>query len=315
MIEKKERVLISSAGTGNAFAAIKALRKNFKVEKIVTIDINPARLVTASLFSDEHIMVPRLVAPEFLPTIKDIVKRQDISTYVPFIDYEVFLMAELCEHSNMNCNLKLQVRDITVANTCLNKLEAYKYFVFENIPTPRTSSVKQPFSASRYVVKPINGSGSKVRIITEAELNELDDHQNMIIQDVCDADEVTVDVSWSEKYNVFNYICRERIETKSGVCTKARLFWEDSLEVIARQLSMKLGLHSFCFQVMKLNGAWVVTDLNPRLGAGSSMSEAVGYDFYSAMFAIMWDLNPSQYFGEFRGESYVTRQYSDYLMQ
>jgi len=44
------------------------------------------------------------------------------------------------------------------------------------------------------------------------------------------------------------------------------------------------------------------------------MSFVAGMDFFSAMFAILWDEDPSPYFRPLTKEIYVTRQYSDFIM-
>jgi hypothetical protein len=92
------------------------------------------------------------------------------------------------------------------------------------------------------------------------------------------------------------------------------LFYDKKLEGIAFTLADKLNLCAFCFQVMKYKGEWAVTDINPRLGAGTGMSFVTGMDFFSAMFAILWDEDPSRYFRPLTKEIYVTRQYSDFIM-
>ena len=65
---------------------------------------------------------------------------------------------------------------------------------------------------------------------------------------------------------------------------------------------------------MKYKGEWAVTDVNARLGAGTAMSYAAGMDFFSGMFAILWDEDPSEYFRLLGKETFITRQYNDFLM-
>ena len=73
-------------------------------------------------------------------------------------------------------------------------------------------------------------------------------------------------------------VCRERLEVKAGVCTKARVFTDPQIGDLAERLGAGLGLEgAFCFQVMRdAARGWVVTDVNARHGAGSRMSAAVG---------------------------------------
>jgi hypothetical protein len=123
-----------------------------------------------------------------------------------------------------------------------------------------------------------------------------------------------VDVCYDKNRNFFEYVCRERIETKSGVCTKARLFQDKKIGEIALTLAQKLDLSAFCFQLMRLKDNWAVTDINARLGAGTAISVAAGLDFFSGMFAIQWGEDPSKYFKLLQKETFVTRQYSEFVM-
>jgi predicted ATP-grasp superfamily ATP-dependent carboligase len=309
------KVLISSAGTGNAFAAIKALRNNFTGVKIITMDINPKELVTASLFSDNHIIAPKVVEKGYEEFIIKKISDFKIDTYIPFLDHEVTMLAKLFYNGKVDSSLCVQLTNPENALLCQDKLRTYQFLKKEQLPTPKTSSLKKPFSADSYILKPINGFGSKIKIIKKEELSGIDKNADYVLQEMCEGAEITIDVSYSLKFNLFHHICRERLETKSGVCTKARLFQDNELGQLALVLSKKLGLHSFCFQVMKLSGSWKIIDINPRLGAGTSMSAVVGSDFYSAMFAILWGLNPAPFLKKLDRDYYVTRQYTEYLMQ
>ncbi|BAM07907.1 hypothetical protein [Leptospirillum ferrooxidans] len=62
---------------------------------------------------------------------------------------------------------------------------------------------------------------------------------------------------------------------------------------------------------------WLVTDLNPRLGAGSSISYMVGSDFFGATIQRLMapDASIGGFFKEFTGQAYVVRQYSDFVTE
>jgi len=167
----------------------------------------------------------------------------------------------------------------------------------------------------KYFLKPRKGFGSNVKRLSEIK-GSISNYnlEEFIIQEECGKPEITIDVCYDKIRNYFNYVCRERIEVKCGVCTKARLFYDKKLEKIAYTIADNLNLNSYCFQVMNYKGEWAVTDINARLGAGTAMSFAAGMDFYSGMFAILWGEDPSKYFRPLLKETFVTRQYSDFLM-
>jgi carbamoylphosphate synthase large subunit len=315
--ERKRMVLIGSSGAGNGFSSIMALRRTWGSSvKVVCLDSNPGHLVTASLLSDRFYQVPETLSPEFQPSLIKIIEEEDIDTYIPLIDEEIYIAALLQEEGKLKKETALQVISSEVADLCNDKYKTFLWLSENNILTPECIiSCSDMAGQDNLILKPRKGYGSQIMSIPDDKTGIAGyDPEQHIIQQMCEKPEVTVDVCYSKNWNYFNYICRERIETKSGVCTKARLFHDKILENIAFLISERLDLCSFCFQVMKIDGDWAVTDINARLGAGSGMSVAAGMDFFSAMFAILWGEDPSVYFRAVQKEVYVTRQYCDFVM-
>ncbi|MGB4291912.1 MAG: ATP-grasp domain-containing protein [Bacteroidales bacterium] len=318
MRKRKHIVLIGSAGTATSFAAIKALRKNFNAI-IVSIDINPQHLVTASLLSDYFVKVPPIADEKFNVIIGEIINNYSVDTYIPIIDLEIFKCAKIFQEINNSNNIFLQVKDPEIAEICLDKYLTYTWLTKKGYPTPKTILIDKKtlenINNEQLIVKPKRGYGSKsVRRIYKDEAKLYLNDENYILQEVCETPEITVDVCYSKKYESFHFACRERIEVKSGVCTKTRIFFDKTLKDLAYSLANDLNLLSFCFQVMMQNGSFVITDINARLGAGTALSVAAGLDFFSGMFSALWGENPSKYFRRDFNEKFVTRQYSEYVM-
>lgn len=310
-------VLLGSAGTGAAFASLLALRRNWgNLINVIAIDSNPGHLVTSSLLADKFLQVPLNFITEFKNKLEMIISEEQIDTYIPFIDHEIYLGALLFEEKYKNKDLNLQVKNSEIAEICDDKYKTFIFLKEINILTPICYlSHEKIISNDNLIVKPRRGFGSKIIRLSEKNENSLSYDSNcFIIQQECNSPEITVDVCYDKNRNFFSYICRERVETKSGVCTKARLFYDKEIQQIAFTIANKFELSSFCFQLMKLKGDWAVTDINARLGAGTAMSVATGLDFFSGMFAILWGEDPSQYFRPLANEIYVTRQYSEFVM-
>jgi acetyltransferase-like isoleucine patch superfamily enzyme len=316
-IKKNKTVLLGSAGTGAAYASLLALRRNWGDSiKVIAIDSNPGHLVTCSLLADKFIQVPLNTDSEFSKRLLLILKEEDVDTYVPFIDHEISLAASIYEGKRVDKKLNLQVKKTEIAEICDDKYKTFLFLSENNILTPKCYLTNEPISdEDKLIVKPRRGFGSKIFTLSEnrENISKLNP-ESYIIQEECGKPEITVDVCYDKSNNYFNYVCRERIEVKSGVCTKARLFLDDKIEKLAYELAVKLDLNSFCFQLMMKKQEWVVTDINARLGAGTAISVAAGLDFFSGMFAIQWNENPSQYFKPLLKETFVTRQYSEFLM-
>jgi len=316
-IDQKNTVLIGSSGAGNAFAALLALRRNWgNSVKIIAVDIHQKHLVTSSLLSDVFYQVPSIRTPEFKKSLEKIVSDENVDTYIPLIDDEIYIAALLYEEGKFRKEINLQVKNSEIAELCNDKYKTFLWLSEINILTPLCFKVD---ASIRYegglILKPRRGYGSQIKVVSDLKNLHSDySPENYIIQQECKLPEITIDVCYDMKRGFFRYICRERVEVKNGVCTKARLFYDKKLESIAFTIADKLNLNSFCYQVMKSNGEWAVTDINARLGAGTPMSIAAGMDFFSGMFAILWEEDPAEYFIPLKKETFVTRQYCDFLM-
>ena len=310
-------ILLSSAGTGTAFASMLALRKNWGNSiKVITVDSNPRNLVTSSILADKFIQVPLNSDDKFKKKLIEIITEEKVDTYIPFIDHEVWIGAKINEEKIFNHKIALQVQNSELAEICDDKYKTFLFLSEYNILTPHCYLINEPIeSEENLIIKPRRGFGSCIiRLSVNREELSTYSIESHIVQQECEKPEITVDVCYDKGRNYFNYVCRERLETKSGVCTKARLFKDDKIERTALILAQKLDLSSFCFQVMKHKQEWLVTDINARLGAGTAISVAVGLDFFSGMFAVLWGEDPSQYFIPLEKETFVTRQYSEFVM-
>jgi len=308
------KVLITSAGTGGGFATSKALYDNFRDKaEIHQTDINPKHLISSSKFADYFYQSPRVDNTDYPRFISNIVNANQIDVIIPFIDQDVFEFAKLYESVLISQNIKLQVKSEELSRICFSKYLAFKWMQKEKINTPYTFMLDDSNSLDKFIIKPLTGYGSKIIFGTKDDLKTIKNKDNYIGQEICAYPEVTVDVFYQKSNNNLYYICRERIETKEGVCTKARLFADPELGNLAQKLAKGLQLSYFCFQIMKLKNKWAITDINPRLGAGSSMGQVVGMDFYGAMVCDLLELDYSTFITQYNSEAYVTRQYLNIL--
>jgi len=316
-MEKSKVILVSSAGTGTAFASVLALRKNWGSSlKIIAVDSNPKYLVTSSLFSDKYFQVPLNNDNKFKSELEAILITENVDTYIPHIDHEIYLGALIYKEKSLTNILTLQVKNPEIADICDDKFKTFLFLSENNIKTPYCYLINEfNKNSASLIIKPRKGFGSQIIRLSEVK-NDIYKYnpEYYIIQQECKKPEITVDVCYDRKDNKFNYICRERIETKSGVCSKARLFYDNKIEEIALSIADKLELSSFCFQLMKYQDEWSVTDINARLGAGTAMSVAAGMDFFSGMYAILWGEDSSEYFRPLEKETFVTRQYAEFVM-
>ncbi len=287
--------------------------------KIVGMDTNPSQLCTTSLLVDSYRQVYPFRDEKFIIQLGEIFRIFNINSYLPLFPEEI-VNANLFIKNNPEIQIfKKLIPSEHAAKLCADKLALMCFMKSKGIPVPNSACINEPWDTNQYFIKPRCGQGSLgTGIVNSVELFKIIENKDnlYLIQEVCKGPEVTVDVFTDEQKKTVHAVCRERLEIKTGVCTKARLFMDDEMAQIARDIAIALELQgSFCFQVMLTDsGRKVVTDVNPRPGAGTAMSVSVGNDFFSASFANAWEEDWSRFLCPLKRDVYVTRQYAEFVM-
>jgi carbamoyl-phosphate synthase large subunit len=312
----KTRILISAGGTATAWHLSKLIKENFKEYfSLYVCDTNPKNLVASAVLSDHFEQVPPVMSPGYKEYMLDLFSKLKIDIFVPLIDHDLHIFPnddfDLLQQSVVSTGISKD------ASKLLKSKATWTTFLQENgIPVPKTFK-ELNLNYNTFVVKPVQGFGSRgvSKVDRESVLPYLNDDR-FLVQEVCSGPEVTVEVY--QHNNVIRTLCRERVETKSGVCTKARIWFDEELHRLAEKISQAIQLPvAFCFQVMKNeNKEWVVIDLNPRLGAGTSMATTYGWSLASAFLIThgKLKLNPLDYLRYHETERYVLRVYEDLLV-
>jgi carbamoyl-phosphate synthase large subunit len=287
---------------------------------VVVGDTNPPRLVAASKLADVALQVPPVAEPSFVDCLTDLIVRHRVDIYVPILDEEILLAARLREESRLSASMVVCAPHREVAETCLDKLSTCAWLESRSFPTPKTVLASDArWKGEPLFAKERKGHGSRGArpIDTEAELELLRSNPEIVIQQRCSAPEVTLDCYRSSDDRVSAVVCRERLEVKAGVCTKARVFLDSELIEIGKRIGRELPLAGgYCIQVMRSahSGGWEVTDVNPRTGAGTALSAAVGFDPGAAMLAGAMGLDARPYIRVPESEQFVVRTYDEWVM-
>lgn len=301
------KILITAAGTGTAFSYITAIGKNFPELSIVTADTNSSEYITGSLFSEKHIQICSVASENYISELSRIISNESIDFYLPLIDFEI--------HKALSSGFdKIAVtNNYEFCNSCIKK-DGYQVWASEiDIKTPALLKKNEIKKAGKFVAKKNGGFGGReTKIIESYDL--LIKAEGYAYYEYIDGNEYTVDC-FPLANKVISTV-RKRVEVKNGVSVKAKIEKNKTLSEMATRISGYFGLvHPFCFQVIKNNDKYYLIDVNPRLGAGSSMSEMAGCDYFSAHIAMILGGDPMRFLMSEQRSCIVTRQYSNYLMK
>ena len=313
------RILVGAVGTGTAFGIIARLRMIWgSTIQLVGTDINPRHLVTSSILLDEFYQVSNSESGEFANEISILIREKKIDMYIPILNEEIVIAGELSEIDSFT---KTSFWSSDLYGKCTNKEFANNLLRNAKVPIPYTVTKNEDINKfDEWFAKPRNGYGSHgARKFSTSEIKTSGDTfiNEMVVQEICGAPEITVDSFFDYRNSFSRAYCRERLEVKSGVCTKANLFTDVALSEIAMKIGETINqLGAISFQVMKRGEDWVVTDLNLRTGAGTSMTCSAGFDVINATYAARINAEYMDFIPELPvGRSVVlTRQYTDFVM-
>lgn len=312
-----KRILLTAGGTASAYYFGKMIRQHFDGQVHLTVaDVNDPHLIAASRLADDYIKLPFVTEQNYKDAVLGEIDRLEIDVIVPLIDMDLANFPQddyrLAELNCFSTAPKLRVSEMLSDKAKLDKTAREL-----GIPVPKLLSQDLVEPNRFYFVKPRIGFGSRgTSKLLGAEILQGHFDPSLLIQELCEGPEVTVEVFCDG--TTVDTLCRERIEVKAGVCTKARVYRDEVLNRHIRVIAENFNLPAAsCFQFMKNSeGSWCLFDANLRIGAGSALSAAVGWNLPLASLQL-WlgkGCDANRYLSFEDGERYVVRVFDEVVL-
>jgi len=279
---------------------------------IVAADIDP--LAPALQEVDIPYIVPRLTEPEYIPSLLEICRRDQIDLIFPLIDPDIPVLA--ARRSEIEATgARLAVISPEAAEMTADKWQTTRFFQSLGLPTPQSWL---PGQASvddltfPVFIKPRRGSAAqytfKVRNADELEffVNYVPDP---IIQEYLPGPEITNDVVCDLDGEVLAVVSRQRIEVRWGEVAKGVTIYDSAITTACVKIAQALpAVGPITVQCMMKDGVAHFTEINARLGGGVPLGIAAGADYPRWLLArsagIPADIPP---LGSYRTGLYLTR--------
>jgi carbamoyl-phosphate synthase large subunit len=281
--------------------------------RTVATDVNP--LAPALYHADEHVLVPRIDDPEYVPVLRQLVEEHDVQLVVPLTDLDQLTLARSREE--LHALVLLPAAD--VVERLADKYLAHVLFEERGIASPPTWLPDQlpadtPFPL---LVKARHGFGSRHIYRTEdrAQLEFFLGYTPVesILQACLGGEEFSIDVFCDLGGRCLNAIPRTMIESKGGESIKGMTIRDEGLIELARDVAEKLGLvgpaNIQCFR--ESDGSHFITDINTRFGGGFPLPLAAGGRYPELALALARGEHPEPRLGDFREGIVMTRFFSD----
>lgn len=285
----KKNILITGGGTAIAWHLSKVYNEFFRDEaNLIITDINDEIFVPSAIFANKYYKTPLATDKDYFSYIRKIIIENNVDIVIPIIPREAEILSSDSEFIISN-GIVSAAPDVDIFYKLSNKDSLYDTLMELKIPTPRVYRVSEIQDDIKYFVKPINGFGSQgTGCFLGNELKKnLNNLENKIIQEYCKDEnykEATVEV-YNDNDKLFVF-ARERVATKSGVCVKAIPLEEATFSAYIKKLVSSFKL-PFAFNVQFLyhKNCWKLFDCNLRLGAGTPIATAAGFQLTRAFLA------------------------------
>lgn len=249
-------------------------------------DTNRRELVPAATMADHFYRVPGFAEAGYYAHMLDLMENNDIEVIIPLIDQDLFIWP--CDNPDLiRRNIRSTGAPLATVETLSNKRRMHDALRALNLPTPAIIVPQEMENGRDYIVKSEVGCGSQgMRVIRKTDDVRFDLPDGAVIQEKCDGEacEVTAEVFNSQ--DMLKVFCRRRIATKAGVCVKAEPVEIPEIAEYIRRLTAHVQCPSaFCAQFLMHRGRWNMIDCNLRLGAGTALSSAAGFQLVRAFWS------------------------------
>ena len=291
---KEINILFSSAGRRvELINSFRRAKDNLNVRgRFIGVDID--ELAPALEFVDKKYIVPRLSSEDFLPSIIEICKKENISLIIPTIDTELEIYARNKDLIEKETNAKIMVSDIEVISKVRDKIETYKFLKSKGLDVPKLitdEDINNKNYSFPLFIKPLDGSSSinAFKINNDNELKFFKEYvQNPIIQEFADGEEYCVDVFSDFNSNIITTVPKLRLAHRSGEITKSKIVKDRDIINLSNKLVQVLKPKGeINFDCIRPKDSIKIIEINGRFAGGAPISFKAGANSPENLYKIL----------------------------
>lgn len=246
--------------------------------KVIAADISPYSV--ALYMADEAVLLPPDTSPDFADALLAFCGEKDIRLIVPTRDAELAVFAE-CKERFQGAGVTVLVPAGEVLDICQDKRRFIEYCKQHDWPVAQDYDPSQTPPCFPVFVRPAKGAAGKgarqIETIEQWQAISAEARSKLVVQDIVEAPEYTVDVLLGLNGEPLQACARLRIRTLAGESQIGRIEDRPELTDSALRLCAELGLvgHVTVQAFFGEDGLSFI-EINPRFGGGSNLSIEAG---------------------------------------
>ncbi len=270
-------ILILSCGTRNK--VVQYFKKNLEdIGKVIATDCSD--MAPALYDADVHYIVPKMTDENYLDSIYDICKKEQVCAVLSLIDPELSLLAEHRREFE-DLGVKVIGSSYELCELSLDKYEMYLWLKERGYACAKSYMDKAAFCADLekgeisfpVFVKPARGSAS-IAISKADDMQMLDflfdRGEGMMIQQFMNGQEIGadayIDMISGEVVSIFT---KKKVKMRAGETDKALSFKDEKLFNLLKKFITEAGFSGqIDIDVFDVDGEYYISEVNPRFGGG-----------------------------------------------
>ncbi len=280
-------ILILSAGTRNK--VVQYFKKTFTgTGKVIATDAST--LGPAIYEADKYYIVPLITAPDYLDTILDICRKEEINGVLSLIDPELSILAKH-EEEFKAIGVTVIGSSYDLCEMSLDKYRMYQWLTDHHYNCAKSWTTTEAFYKALengeaqfpVFVKPVKGSASISisKVYDKETVDLLFSHEdNLMIQEFLNGQEIGADVYIDMiSGEVVSIFTKKKIKMRAGETDKAVSFKDPKLFELIEQFVLEAGFKGqIDIDIFEINGQYYISEVNPRFGGGYPHAYEAGCD-------------------------------------
>jgi carbamoyl-phosphate synthase large subunit len=247
----------------------------------------------ALYFADKNINIPKIDHPDYINSIIEIAKKENIKLIVPTIDTDLLLLAQNKNFIEEETESRVLVSNYEVISICRNKLLTQDFLENNGFNVPNLYKSIENVEKYPIFIKPLDGSSS-INAFKVSNSNELKYHldhiKNPMIQEFIEGEEYTVDVFLDFDSNVIHIVPRLRIQVRAGEISKGKIIKNRYIiDQVNKLMNILRPIGHITVQLILKDNQIFYIEINPRFGGGAPMSIMSGANSCVNLYKILMD--------------------------
>jgi carbamoyl-phosphate synthase large subunit len=212
---EEKTILVTGIGGNVGQGIIRNIRATDA--KVNVVGCNVTAFSAGNHLCDKFYEVPFSYHDDYVPTIKRIVKENDVDLILPSTDYEVYYLAK--HRNEIEC--VIATSDVDTAKVYLDKYDSFLHHAKYDIPFAK-SYLPSGYDGSlkSIIVKPREGRGSRGITLNPTDLSKFSD--DYMIQELHEGAEVTTAFYVNKNNELHGFISLER-KLDNGATSECRV--------------------------------------------------------------------------------------------